>query len=104
MTMWPAFLIGLLSEWFDESRDLWRFILKGFASGISGVLLNILLWGLISQHASSLIGYWADINLEFFLVPFVVAFIALIIVKLARYFSSLHFTEKQLTSTPSTTT
>jgi len=93
--MWPAFLIGLLSEWFDESKDLGRFVFKGIASGVSGVLLNIILWALISQYASSLIGTWNTFNLEFFLVPFVVAFIALIIVKTARYFSHISFTQKQ---------
>ena len=93
--MWPAFLIGLLSEWHDESKDLGRFILKGCASGITGVILNALLWVLLSQHSSSLIGYWSEINLEFFLVPFVVAFVALIIVKSARYFTNMNFTGKQ---------
>ncbi len=94
MSMWPAFLIGLLSEWFDESEDLGRFILKGFASGITGVLLNVILWALISQYSRSLIGNWNNLSIEFFLVPFVVAFIALIIVKSARYFSNIRFTQK----------
>ncbi len=92
--MWPAFLIGLLSEWLHESKDIGRFVLKGFASGVTGVVLNMILWALISQHASSLIGTWNNLSLEFFLVPLVVAFIALVIVKSARYFSDLRFTEK----------
>ena len=94
-TMWPAFLIGLLSEWFDESKDFGRFVLKGFASGVTGVLLNVILWALLSKHASSLIGSWTNFNIEFFTVPVVVAFVALIIVKSARYFSNIRFTEKQ---------
>jgi hypothetical protein len=93
--MWPAFLIGLLSEWFDETNDIGRFVLKGFASGVTGVLLNVILWALLSQHASSLVGSWNNLSVEFFLVPFVVAFVALIIVKSARYFSKMSFTGKQ---------
>ena len=93
--MWPAFLIGLLSEWFDETNDIERFVLKGFASGVTGVLLNVILWALLSRHASGLIGSWNSLSIEFFLVPFVVAFVALIIVKSARYFSHMSFTGKQ---------
>ena len=93
--MWPAFIIGLLSEWFDETNDIGRFILKGFASGVTGVLLNVILWALLSRHASGLIGSWNSLSIEFFLVPFVVAFVALIIVKSARYFSHMSFTGKQ---------
>ncbi len=93
--MWPAFLIGLLSEWTDDSKDLGRFVLKGFVSGVTGVLLNIVLWALFSKHVASLIGSWNNLNIEFFLVPFVVAFIALIIVKSARYISNMSFTQKK---------
>ena len=92
--MWPAFLIGLLSEWHHESKDIGRFLLKGFASGVTGLVLNMILWALISQHASSLIGTWTNMSLEFYLVPLVVAFVALVIVKSARYFSDIRFTEK----------
>lgn len=91
--MWPAFLIGLLSEFFGESKEPGRFVLKGFASGIAGVILNFVLLLLISKQASTLIGYetpsLTNINVEFVLVPFVAAFIALIIVKSARYFSNM---------------
>jgi nitrate reductase gamma subunit len=91
--MWPAFLIGLLSEFFNDSRELGRFILKGFASGIAGVILNFALLLLISKQASTLIGYetptLTNVTVEFVLVPFVAAFVALIIVKSARYFSNM---------------
>jgi len=91
--MWTAFLIGLLSEWSGESREPVRFIFKGFVSGIAGLILNFALLLLIAKQASSLIGYEAptltSINLEFVLVPFVAAFVALVIVKLARYFSNM---------------
>lgn len=91
--MWPAFLIGLLSEWFGESKDVGRFVLKGFASGITGIVLNLALWLLISKDASTLIGHETptlpNISSEFILVPFVAAFIALIIVKSARFFSNM---------------
>lgn len=90
--MWTAFLIGLLSEFFNGSRELSRFILKGFASGIAGMTLNFTLLLLISKQASSLIGYETptlnNISIEFVLVPFIAAFVALIIVKSARYFSN----------------
>lgn len=91
--MWLAFIIGLLSEWFGESKDPGRFVLKGFASGITGMVLNFVLLLLVSNYASSLIGHetptWTNFNAEFFLIPFVAAFIALIIVKSARYFSNM---------------
>lgn len=90
--MWPAFLIGLLSEYFTESKKLDRFLLKGFASGIVGIVLNLILWLLISDQALTLIGYTLtlpNVTLEFMLVPFVVAFVALVIVKSARYFSQM---------------
>lgn len=95
--MWPAFLIGLLSEFFNESREISRFVLKGFASGIAGMILNLALLLLISNQASTLIGYetsaLTNISLKFVLVPFVAAFLALIIVKSARYFSNIGTTE-----------
>lgn len=87
--MWPAFLIGLLSEYFSESKKLERFLLKGFASGIVGIILNFALWLLISDHAW-ILGYTRTyITLEFMLVPLIVSFVALIIVKSARYFSNM---------------
>jgi hypothetical protein len=91
--MWTAFLIGLLSEFFGESREFVRFILKGFASGVTGLILNFVLILLISKQASVLIGYeaptWNNISIEFMLVPFVAAFVALTIVKSARFFSNM---------------
>ena len=90
--MWPAFLIGLLSELFNESEKPERFVLKGLASGIAGVILNLALLLLIAKQASSLIGYTptlTNITLEFLLVPLITAFVGLIIVKSARYFSNL---------------
>jgi hypothetical protein len=91
--MWTAFLIGLLSEFFGESKQIARFVLKGFASGLAGLILNFALVTLISKQASVLIGYEAptlnNVNTEFVLVPFVAAFVALIIVKAARLFSNL---------------
>jgi len=91
--MWPAFLVGLLSEFFNESKEFKRLILKGFASGIIGILLNFAILLLIANQASTLIGLttpnWTNISIEFVLVPFVAAFIALIIVKSARYFSNM---------------
>lgn len=90
--MWPAFLIGLLSEFFGESKDPSRFILKGFASGVIGMLLNVVLLLLISEQAANLTGFdtstLSNITLAFVAVPFVVAFIALVIVKTARYLSA----------------
>lgn len=91
--MWPAFLIGLLSEFFNESKEPGRFFLKGFASGIIGMILNFAVLLLIAKQASSLIGLetptLTNITLEFVLVPFIAAFVALIIVKSARYFSNM---------------
>jgi hypothetical protein len=96
--MWPAFLIGLLSEFFNESRELSRFILKGFASGIAGLILNVALLLLISNQASTLIGYeipsLTNISIEFVLVPLTAAFVALLIVKSARYFSNMGTTNR----------
>jgi len=93
--MWPAFLVGLLSEFFGESKEPAKFILKGFASGIIGLILNFALWLLIANQASTLIGLetptWTNISIEFMLVPFVAAFIALIIVKSARYFANVQY-------------
>lgn len=91
--MWTAFLIGLLSEFFGESKELGRFVLKGFASGIVGMIIDFALLLLIAKQASSLIGQetptLTNITAEFVLVPFVAAFVALIIVKSARYFSNM---------------
>jgi len=91
--MWPAFLLGLLSEFFSESKEPARFVLKWFASGIIGLVLNFVVWLLIANQASTLIGLetptWTNISLEFIIVPFVAAFIALVIVKSARYFSNM---------------
>jgi len=91
--MWPAFLIGLLSEFFNDSRDLSRFILKGFASAIVGIMLNLVLLLLLSGYAAPLIGFETptlyNITAEFLLVSVVAAFIALTIVKVARYFSNM---------------
>lgn len=90
--MWPAFLIGLLSETFNESKELGRFVLKGFASGVIGIMMNLVLLLLISGQAAHLIGYEAptlsNITAEFLLVPFVAAFVALLIVKIARFLST----------------
>jgi hypothetical protein len=95
--MWPAFLIGLLSEFFNESKEFGRFILKGLASGVVGVIFNLALLLLISKHASVLIGYepptLTNINLEFVFVPFVASFVALMIVKSARYLSNMGTTQ-----------
>lgn len=91
--MWPALLLGLLSELFRESRKPEGFILKGIASGIAGMILNLSLLLLIANKASSLIGYeislLPNVFLEFLLVPFIAAFAGLIIVKLARFFSNM---------------
>jgi hypothetical protein len=91
--MWPAFLIGLLSEFFSESKELSRFVVKGFASAVMGLILNFVLILLISRQAAILIGYEittpSNITPEFVLVPFVAAFIAVIIVKAARYLSNM---------------
>lgn len=90
--MWPAFLIGLLSELFDEAEKPETFLLKGLASGLAGMILNLALLLLIARQASSLIGYdtptLTNITLEFLLVPLVAAFVGLIIIKLARFFSN----------------
>ena len=91
--MWPAFLVGLLSEFFNESNEPKRFVLKGLASGVVGMVLNFALLLLIANQASNLMGQatptWTNLSLEFILVPFVAAFVALIIVKSARYFSTM---------------
>jgi hypothetical protein len=91
--LWTAFLIGLLSEFFGESKEIARFVLKGFASGLAGLILNFVLVTLISEQASVLIGYEAptlnNVDIRFVLVPFVASFVALIIVKSARFFSNL---------------
>jgi nitrate reductase gamma subunit len=91
--MWPAFLIGLLSEFFNESKEISKFVLKGFASGIAGMILNFALLLLISNQASTLVGYetpaLTNITVNFVLVPVLAAFVALIIVKSARYFSNM---------------
>jgi hypothetical protein len=90
--MWPAFLIGLLSEFFSESKELSKLVVKGFASAIVGLILNFVLLLLLSGSAAYLIGYEIltlyDVSAEFVLTPFVAAFIALTIVKVARYFSN----------------
>jgi len=91
--MWPAFLIGLLTEFFNDSKELSRFVLKGFASGVIGIILNLALLLLISEQASRLTGYetptLGNITLAFVLVPFIAAFVAVIIVKTARYLSTV---------------
>jgi len=99
--MWPAFLLGLLSELFNESTKPEGFILKGVASGMAGMILNLALFVLIANQASSLIGYeisiLSEITLEFLLVPLIAAFVGLIIVKLARFFSNMEQWDKPTT-------
>jgi hypothetical protein len=98
--MWPAFLIGLLSEFFNESKEIGWFILKGFVSGITGMIINFALLLLISKQASTLVGLetptWTSITPEFVLVPFVASFVALVIVKSARYFSNMEAQRENL--------
>jgi hypothetical protein len=90
--MWPAFLMGLLSEFFSDSKEPGKFIMKWLASGVVGLVLDLVALLLISNEASALVGLntssWTNISLQFILVPFVAAFIALIIVKSARYVSN----------------
>ena len=99
--MWPAFLLGLLSELFNESTKPEGLILKGIASGMAGMILNLALFVLIANQASSLIGYeisiLSEITLEFLLVPLIAAFVGLIIVKLARFFSNMEQWDKPTT-------
>ena len=91
--MWPAFLLGLLSEFFNESKEPSRFILKGFGSAVIGLIVNLTLLLLLSESATRLVGYEIptlnNITAEFVLMPFVAAFVALVIVKVARYFSNI---------------
>jgi len=91
--MWPAFLIGLLTEFFNESKEWSRLVLKGLVSGVVGIVLNLVLLLLISENASRLIGYevlnLGSITLAFVLAPFIAAFVALTIVKTARYLSTV---------------
>lgn len=99
--MWPAFLLGLLSELFNESTKPEGFILKGVASGMVGMILNLSLFLLLANQASSLIGYeisvLSEITLEFLFVPLIAAFVGLIIVKLARFFSKMEQWDKPST-------
>lgn len=91
--MWPAFLLGMFSEFFNESKEPNKFLVKGLASGAIGLVLNFVVWLLFAHEASTLIGFetptWTSISIQFIIVPFVAAFVALIIVKSARYFSNL---------------
>jgi len=98
--MWTAFLIGLMSEFFGESKKFDKFLVKGFAAGIIGVIINLMMLLLISDQANALTGNSTlnNVTASFVIVPIVAAFIAVVIVKVGRYLSTVEIGTELTTS------